>query len=402
MKARVLLRPALLVLTTFGSTTRGGEDSSTLIKPEAAVLSKTAAGDGWLEWGPIGDLKGYVADRERITALSTGAGETIWVGTSRGRLFSGESDKWMLQAKLEDLQLTGIAVESPGIIWLSTNDGIRRLESVDDRWKLSVFRQYYEGHPSFVSGGYVPGEDAVRIWGHVDEIYVPPKNRAYAPLAVSREHGLFSWGGYNGVWHHFLPHYWGANSPWVDTRKLIRHRRPTCIVEDNQENLWVGTDGDGVLRFNVKARNYHRRDSEHNQKDGTEFTTVSQAEVGWPFERVVDLSRGLERGIWCVLRNEEDRSAVARWLDAKWQVFPWPAAKVTAVEEIEPGTVLVGIGDEPSEVDAGLVKLDWATKTLTKIKGPEHKIREIVTTPGRRVFAASWWSLYEKRAEHPQ
>jgi hypothetical protein len=138
---------------------------------------------------------------------------------------------------------------------------------------------------------------------------VPPKNRAYAPLAVSREHGLFSWGGYNGVWHHFLPHYWGANSPWVDTRKLIRHRRPTCIVEDNQENLWVGTDGDGVLRFNVKARNYHRRDSEHNQKDGTEFT---------------------------------------------------------------------------------------------KIKGPEHKIREIVTTPGRRVFAASWWSLYEKRAERPQ
>jgi hypothetical protein len=62
----------------------------------------------------------------------------------------------------------------------------------------------------------------------------------------------------------------------------------------------------------------------------------------------------------------------------------------------------VGIGDEPSEVDAGLVKLDWATKTLTKIKGPEHKIREIVMTPGRRVFAASWWSLYEKRGDRLQ
>ena len=401
MRARVFLRQAIPVLVLLGSSTRGGEEPPRRYQPKPVALPRTTAGDDWFRWGTIGNLKGMVADRERITALSSGAGESVWVGTSHGRLLSQESGRWMLQARFDGLQVTGIAAESARKVWLSTSDGIRLLESVDGRWNSTEFRHYYEGHPSFVSGGYISGEDAVRLWGYVDGIYVPPRNRAYAPLALSTEHGLFAWGGYNGVWHHFLPHYWGANSPWLDTRDLIRHRRPTCMVEDAETNLWVGTDGDGILRLNAKGREYHRRNAEHHQKDGTEFTPVFGAEVGWPFERVMDLGRGIDRGVWCVLKSAEGRSAVARWLDGKWQVFPWPRdlASAVVVEEIEPGTVLVGIGDEPSETGAGLVKLDWRSRTLTRIKGPEHKIRELIVTPGGRVFAASWWSLYEKRSE---
>ena len=86
------------------------------------------------------------------------------------------------------------------------------------------------------------------------------------------------------------------------------------------------------------------------------------------------------------------------------QVLPWPKKFATAgaIEEIEPGTVLVGIGDEPSELPGGLVKLDWASRALTKIEGPERKIREITATPDGRVFAASWWSLYEKKSGRVQ
>jgi hypothetical protein len=105
-------------------------------------------------------------------------------------------DKWTLQAELKGVQITGIAFETADKLWLSTSDGIRRLSRDKEIGQLEEYRQYYQGHPAFVSGGYIPAEDSVRPWGFVDRIYVSPKNRAYAPFAVSNEHGLFCYGGY--------------------------------------------------------------------------------------------------------------------------------------------------------------------------------------------------------------
>jgi hypothetical protein len=101
------------------------------------------------------------------------------------------NDKWTLQANLERVQVTGIAVEGPDKVWLSTSDGIRRLNRDKDARKLTEYHTYYQGHPSFVSGGYIPGEDSVRLWGYVDRVYIPLKNRTYTPFVISTEHGLF-------------------------------------------------------------------------------------------------------------------------------------------------------------------------------------------------------------------
>jgi hypothetical protein len=389
----------VLTLLASGSTAWCIEPPGSLT-PRSVEVPRKALGSGWTEWESLADIHGMVAYRERITALSRGIGETIWVGTSHGRLLSFDGERWMFQAELPHVQLTGIALESAKTIWLATSDGIRRLEVADNQWKSTEFREYYEGHPSFVSGGYIPAEDAVRLWGYVDDIYIAPKIRTYSPMAVSSEHGLFSWGGYGHVWHHYFPHYPGANAAWLDLRALIPRRRPTCITEDKQGNLWVGTEGDGLVRFNATSREYFRRDSEHNKSDGTEFTHVSGGDFGWPFVRVVSLSPGFDRGIWCVLQNVEKRTAVARWADDRWRVFPMPQkqASATTVVEVAPERILVGIGDEPSEVGAGLVELQPATSSLKRIQGPEGKIRKIVVTPGGKVFAASWWSLYQGSA----
>jgi hypothetical protein len=296
----------MLVVLAWCATAGGGEQTSRVISPQPIDLTRKAVNERWFEWVSIADLKGLVAERERITALSNGEGEAIWVGTSRGRLLTLDADRWTLQAAFgETLQITGIAVESPNTVWLSTSDGIRRLDRTGNQWKLSEFRHYYQGHPSFVSGGYIPGEDAVRLWGYVDHIYIPPRIKVYSPMVVSTEHGLFTWGGYGGVWHHLMPHYPGANSAWLDTRDLIPHRRPTCITEDRESNLWIGTESDGLVRFNAKGREYHRRDAKQNQLDGSEFSHFSSDQVGWGFERVENVSPGLVRGLWCILSNKE-------------------------------------------------------------------------------------------------
>ena len=137
-----------------------------MIKPQPIELRRTVAGEGWFAWGPIANLNGAVSYRERITVLSSGTGTAIWLGTSHGRLLSFESGRWSIQAQFDGIQLTGIAVESATRIWVSTSDGIRLLDSVDGQWKPTEFRDYFEGHPSFVSGGYFPGEDAVRLWAY--------------------------------------------------------------------------------------------------------------------------------------------------------------------------------------------------------------------------------------------
>jgi Two component regulator propeller len=391
---------ALVAALIPGSSTLVGAEEPKLITPRPIELPRKSVGAGWVEWESLADIHGMVSYRERITSAARGTGETIWIGTSHGRLLSFDGGRWTLQAELARLQITGIAVESDKTVWLATSDGISRLDAADGKWKLTGFREYYEGHPSFVSGGYIPAEDAVRVWGYVDDIYAPPKIRTYSPMVVSREHGLFCWGGYGTVWHHFLPHYSGANSSWLDLRDLIPHRRPTCITEDMQGNLWVGTEGDGIVRFNAAGREKPKRDPEHNQMDGTEFTHILGGDVGWAFERAVAVSPGIGKGVWCVLEDRQKRTAVAKWEDGQWKVLPMPEklASASTVLEVAPGRVLVGIGDEPSEVQAGLVELEMASGSIKRLEGPEHKIRKIVVTPSGRVFAASWWGLYQQTA----
>ena len=75
--------------------------------------------------------------------------------------------------------------------------------------------------------------------------------------------------------------------------------------------------------------------------------------------------------------------------------MPEKQASASTVLEVAPERILLGIGDEPSEVEARLVELEAASGSIKRLPGPEHKIRKIVVTPGGKVFAASWWGLYQ-------
>lgn len=364
--------------------------------PQQLELDSSPIGDEWKQWPVIEDPRtGALSYRERITALHANQNE-VWVGTSRGRLLTQHAGEWALQGRLKEVQITGIAIESPDKVWLSTSDGIRGLERKKDKvWNVREYRHYYEGHPSFVSGAYIPGEDAVRLWGYVDDIYLPAQEKNYAPFVISKEHGLFSWGGYGRVWHHFMPHYWGANSAWLDLRELIPNRRPTCMLKDQSDNLWVGTERDGLVRFNAKGRKYSNRDSDNNQKDGTEFSYFGADEIGCNFDRVVNLVVSKEKGIWAILSSYKTGFHIAHFDGTDWTTFAMNKSFTPAcILEMKPGVLLIG---DLKYRQRGLNQLTWQTKKIEKIEGPENGVREIVQLPNGRIFAASWWGLYEKR-----
>lgn len=192
MFCKSLTQLAVVIAFCCNVTSASLADELKTLVPTALETKASPCGDGWKRWIIVGDFESH---RERMTALIT-CGSDVWVGTNWGRLLTRHEAEWILQGHLEGIQITGIAVESANKVWLSTSDGIRRLKRDEDQpWQVTEFRHYYEGHPAFVSGAYIPGEDAVRIWGYVDDIYIPTSEKSYSPFVISTEHGLFCWGG---------------------------------------------------------------------------------------------------------------------------------------------------------------------------------------------------------------
>ncbi len=385
--------PLWMLIITLLSATALEADETSKLTPSTIELKATSCGDGWKRWDGIGNVEGMVSYRERISRLAA-LGNEVWIGTSVGRLLSRQDSQWTLQGTLKGIQITGIAFEGPEKIWLSTSDGIRRLDQKDGQtWVVSEFQHYYEGHPSFVSGGYIPGEDAVRQWGYVDDIYIPHQDTVYSPYVVSTEHGLFSWGSQGNVWHHFMPHDWGANSAWLDIRDLLPHRRPTCMVEDHDGNLWIGTQWDGIVRLNAQARKFHARNPDNNKEDVAAFSHIGAAEVGTPFETVADLAVATNHGILAVLNSADDKSRLARFDGQKWETHALDTP-AWSVAEIDPGIVLVGLSGARSG-ENGMRKVRWDNKSVERVAGLDGVIREIIKLPNGNVVAASWWALYE-------
>ncbi len=380
---------------SFTATRTFAADDSTTFVPKQIELPSVRNGD-WVQWQGIGNLEGVLAHRERITAMVANKNE-LWVATSWGRLLTYADGNWTLQASLKGLQITGIAVKSPDMLWLSTSDGIRRLDQTETKsWKVTSSLVYYEGNPSFVSGGYIPGENGVRRWGYVDDIYIPSQEKSSSPFVISQEHGLFCGTHFGHVWHHFLHHYWGTNSDWLDTRELVPHRRPTRIVEDHDGHLWIGTEWDGLVRLNKHSRKSSNRNPENSTKDGREFSFFDSDEVGCDFDRVVDLTVSEETGIWAVLSSRNSSSHVARYDGNSWTTLTLDEELVPAcIVESKPNEVWIGVL-EPHKRQ-GIRKVNWETQQVEPVSGPDHGIRNIVKLPDGRILAASWWMLFETK-----
>ena len=383
--------PTVLNLVAFFVATAGGPvlgEDATVVTSTPIELTAVPLDGGWTTWEGLGD-----PEWNRITAMAV-LDDEVWVA-AYGRILFRDSNVWK-QMSLKNSYITGIARSDGGVIWLSTADGIRRLKPVEDGWELKEFRTYYEGHPAFVSGIYIPGENSTRIWGYVDGIF-SPKDDAYAPYVISNEHGLYSSiNGVNGGWHQFLPHYWGANSPWLDLAELIPHRRPTCMAEDADGHLWIGTEWDGLVRFNAHARKYHERPAENNAKDSTEVTTFGSREIGTDFRRVTGIVPSAEGGVWVVLTTYGGESAVARFKQGNWDVWPVP-------EKLGPATAIAEAGDGYIYVagNRSLLKVHWKLKDIVGRNEEMESIRHLIRLPNGTNYAASPWALYEKPAESP-
>ena len=134
----------IVAFAVFGGISSSGlGDESKMLTPESIDLKATQSGDEWRKWESIANIEGMSPGRERLTSLVANDHDA-WVGTSGGRLLTRHGGKWILQGQLKRIQITGIAVEGEHKVWLSTSDGIRRLErKAGQPWQVKEFRYYY-------------------------------------------------------------------------------------------------------------------------------------------------------------------------------------------------------------------------------------------------------------------
>lgn len=401
----LLVGPSLVSRTAFAA-------EPVTLSFAAVELTAKDVGEGWQVWNEPGDVHGAISYRERNTALAIDAQDVVWVGTSLGRLFRREREVWTTTHLPDHVQITGIAVDG-NTVWLSTSDGIRRLVRNESTWQLTEYRQYYSGHPSFVSGAYIPGEDARRLWGYVDDIFMPRSEpRSYAPHVISTEHGLFSHAQGYGVWHHFWPHFTGANSDWLDLRELLPGRRPTCMTEDQAGNLWIGSEGDGIVRVNAAARSLSQRGADNNTVDPTAFTRFSAAEVRIPFRRVVQITPALDGGVWCVFDGPEKEKYVGRYHQDRWNVVElprlkrhtyqgqmivktdWWGAEPQSIIDLTAHKALIGVENYKHRVS--VVELDWSTRQFRDVTAFEFPVRQFERMANGQLWARSDWALWNQ------
>lgn len=349
------------------------------LTPAASTAQVNPLGGGWSA------VDGLIARGDVVSVLRFAPDGTLWVGTRGGRLLHESDDGWRCEVALAGLQITDLAFDDG--VWLATSDGIVRLEAVDGGWSLRHDRTFYLGPPAFVSGAYMPGDDAERMWGYVDAIAMPRVVGAYAPYVCSRQYGLFSSANRYGVWHHYLPHYWGANSPWLDLRELLPRRRATCLTEDGLGNLWVGSEGDGLFCFRAAGRRLHERGDADNAPDAAVFARFGIAEVGGDFRFVRRLAAAADGAEVLALFEQDDGARFLRLgTDERWEELPLddaPGYLEDAAIDAEGNILVAG--------QRGLWQLDLGGTMSRLVPVAEQVIRVVA---GERAACATREAVY--------
>lgn len=385
-----------------------GDGDEFVVRARSLELAVREVGNGWREW------QGFPLNTsERVSALYVTPADAdpavrgVWVGTSEGWLYHGTGDNWTIEAGALDTEITGIAVRQDGetsgssyTLLLSTSDGIRTVGPFsrlhEKARTVRSTRSYYAAAPAvspFVS--VVP--EYQRPMGFVDDILVRSM-RFSEPVAITSEHGvLFNLGPYWLIDCH-RSSLASERLTWFDPDAPIPHRRPTCVIEDSGGNLWLGTDGDGIVRIDAGTRLLH------TPKEDPYFARYSPDDIGCRFTRVTDAKRGFNDSLWFTLTDYGRHSFVARFQNDEWSVVELPQREVkyrgdetrhypvvpVSLAETAPGSLLIG-----AEY-AGNLQLDWETRLFERITEFKTPLLEIEVSQDGGVWATTSKSVYQR------
>ncbi|MCU1261002.1 MAG: hypothetical protein JWO80_3887 [Bryobacterales bacterium] len=229
-----------------------------------------------------------------VRSLAEGPDGDLWVGTHFGlaripTTAPGESDRWPStfhhHGEGKSDEIANLKFTHDGTLWVGTNDGLFRFDHghfapVLSGMGVSQIEETSDGHLLVVAGLKFFEWDGARIVEHT-ELDVPLGAGGHEFFRVVRDHTGAMWFGTgagvarvsgNSI-HRYspygVPYAHGAltliedrqGNVWVFTKRGLFRCTPTrleplalgvsvrSLFSDQDGNLWVGTNGDGLVRF---------------------------------------------------------------------------------------------------------------------------------------------------------
>jgi signal transduction histidine kinase/ligand-binding sensor domain-containing protein/DNA-binding response OmpR family regulator len=191
-----------------------------------------------------------------ITSLLEDQKDNLWIGTSQGGLYclkDKEFKPYTSGAYPNLKKISAIFEDRQGILWLGTVDnGLTRLENgkfttytVEDGLASNRVRDFYEDKRGYLWIATSAGL-SIRTTSGKFTVYTTNNGRfdKFITSMCSAKNGGLWLGCLDGIYrldNNEFTHF--GKTDGLPSPKII------CLYEDNQQNLWAGTDGGGLIRM---------------------------------------------------------------------------------------------------------------------------------------------------------
>ena len=261
---------------------------------QSAVQSLAKGADGYLWIGTSSGLVRFDGSRfvvfnhqsspafidDSVWSLATGRNRTVWIGTEGGgliRLRNGVFVPYARRSGLNNLFIRAVLEDSQGTLWVGTDNGVFRMQGdtflrVDDTAEIPAMSVYtiYQGPDGTV---YVGGSRLLVIGIHGKHSYGSTGSRADRLIGAVRQTRD------GALWVGTFAHLRSSNQPTQDPFRVGHelslgnpahgsftggaspagnHLHVSALSDAPDGSLWIGTYGDGLLRYKAGQLRWFR------------------------------------------------------------------------------------------------------------------------------------------------
>jgi len=301
------------VITNY---THSNENTNSLSSNRVNDVYKDSKGNIWIctsdglnKFNPSDETfeRIYFKEVQYLSSIDEDDSGRFWIGTGNGLIIFNPSDEFynIYQKKNEGAntlysnRISKILIDKSGVVWLdSYNLGITKCITAPPKFRLYQNKEIGENS---LSGNYISaltgnvnqtyialynkGINVLNNDGSINRISLPLNNRTAVQSLIVRNDIL--WIGTNNSLLAYDTKLNKTISPPLPKEiiKRLENIDITCLLADSSDNFWLGTNNEGVYKYNFNSENL-------------KYFDLSKTGGGKASNYILSLYEDLQKCIW--------------------------------------------------------------------------------------------------------